>query len=55
MLNTLKIYNQLSETLDAAAKAIADVLRSIYEDLQNSVIKAAFQDLTNTINELAEA
>ncbi|MFQ5639678.1 MAG: hypothetical protein ACE5IR_16970 [bacterium] len=56
MINTLKIFDQLQSALDpAAAKAIAEVLGVIYEDLQNTVTKTEFNDLKNIVKELADA
>ena len=56
MIDTLKIYETLQKSLDPkAAKAIADILSSIYADLQNTVTKQEFNELTQVVRELAEA
>jgi predicted nuclease with TOPRIM domain len=56
MINTFKIYEELSETLDdASARKLSGILGSFYEDLQNIVTKVEFNELRNTVNELAEA
>ncbi len=56
MINTLKIYEELAQTMeDAAARRLASVLGMIYEDLQNTVTKVEFNELRGTVRELAEA
>ncbi len=56
MINTLKIYNELSQTMDAtAAKKIAEVIGLVYEELQNAVTKVEFNELKEVVKDLAEA
>ncbi|MGC8658413.1 MAG: hypothetical protein ACP5U1_05005 [Desulfomonilaceae bacterium] len=56
MLNTLKIFNELKQTMDpAAAEKIVDVIGSIYDELKNSVTKSEFNELKVVVGELAEA
>ncbi len=56
MINTFKLYEELSETLDdASARKLSSILGSFYEDFQNIVTKAEFTELKNTVHELAEA
>jgi uncharacterized phage infection (PIP) family protein YhgE len=56
MLNTLKIYEELKETLEpTAAKKITEILGTIYEELRNTVTKEDFKELKATVQELAEA
>ncbi len=56
MLHTLKIYEELQKALDpAAAKIITEILAGIYNDLQNTVTKAEFNELKEVVHELAEA
>lgn len=55
MINTLKIFDQLQTALDpTAAKTIADIFGTIYEDLQNTVTKTEFNELKEVVKELAE-
>jgi len=56
MINTIKIYNELSQTMDAtAAKKIAEVIGLVYEELQNAVTKVEFNELKEVVKDLAEA
>lgn len=56
MINTLKIFDELKEAMDAsAAKKITEVIGKVYDELQNTVTKAEFNDLRNIVKELAEA
>lgn len=56
MINTLRIYEELSQTMEPkAAHKLASVLGLIYEDLQNTVTKAEFNDLRQVVRDLAEA
>lgn len=56
MLNTLKIYEELKETLEpTAARKIAEILGTIYEELKNTVTKEDFRDLKSVVVELAQA
>jgi chromosome segregation ATPase len=56
MINTLKIYDTLQQTLEpTAAKAIADIFGLIYEDLQNTVTKSDFTELKEIVRDLGEA
>ena len=56
MLNTLKIYEELKETLEpTAAKKITEILGTIYEELRNTVTKEDFKELKAVVQELAEA
>ena len=55
MINTLKIFNDLKQTMDpSAAEKIVDVITSVYEELQNSVTKTEFNELKEIFKELAE-
>ena len=55
MINTLKIFNDLKQTMDpTAAEKIVDVITSVYEELQNSVTKTEFNELKEIVKELAE-
>jgi len=56
VINTLKIFDELKEAMDAsAAKKITEVIGKVYDELQNTVTKAEFNDLRNIVKELAEA
>lgn len=56
MINTLKIFNELKETIESsAAQKIAEVIGMVYEELQNTVTKKEFKELTDVVKELAEA
>ncbi|MFQ5709601.1 MAG: hypothetical protein ACE5HO_19265, partial [bacterium] len=56
MINTLKIYEDLKETVEpAAAKKFAEIFGMIYEDLQNTVTKTEFNELKAVVKDLAEA
>jgi hypothetical protein len=56
MINTLKIFNDLKQTMDpTAAEKIVDVIGAVYEELRNSVTKVEFNELKEVVKELAEA
>ena len=56
MINTLKIYEELQGTMaPEAAQRIAKAMGTIYEDLQNTVTKKEFGELTGVVQDLAEA
>lgn len=56
MLNTFKIYDELTTTMDvAAARKITEVITLVYEDLQNTATKQEVQDLRDVVHELAQA
>jgi hypothetical protein len=56
MINTLRIFNDLKQTMDPiAAEKIVDVIGSVYDELRNSVTKVEFNELKEVVKELAEA
>jgi DNA repair exonuclease SbcCD ATPase subunit len=56
MINTFKIYEELAPSMgEEPARRLTSVLGLIYEDLQNTVTKAEFNELRVTMQELAEA
>ncbi|MCZ7637800.1 MAG: DUF3782 domain-containing protein [Verrucomicrobia bacterium] len=56
MLDTLQIYQELSETLgQPAAQKIASLLGVMYRDLQQTVTKDDFRELKQTVSDLASA
>ena len=56
MINTLKIFDELKETIDvSAARKIAEIIGVVYEELKNTVTKVEFNELKEVIKELAEA
>src|SRR3972149_5133301 len=56
MINTLKIFEELKETIKpSAAKKIAEVVGKVYEELSNVVTKVEFNELRDVVRELAEA
>lgn len=56
MINTLRIYNELKQTMEAnAAEKIAAIMGRMYEELLNTVTKDEFHDLKQVVKELAEA
>lgn len=56
MLNTLKIYEELKETLEPrAVRKITEILGTIYEELKNTITKEDFRELKAVIGNLAEA
>ena len=56
MINTLKIFEELKETIEpSAAKKIAEVVGKVYEELSNVVTKVEFNELRDVVRELAEA
>ena len=55
MINTLKIFNDLKQTMDpAAAEKIVDVIGAVYEELKNSVTKTEFNELKEIVGDLAD-
>ena len=56
MLDTLQIYQELSETLgQPAAQKLASLLGVMYRDLQQTVTKDDFRELKQTVSDLASA
>lgn len=56
MINTLRIYDDLKETMEPdAARKITQVFTLIYEDLQNTVTKVEFNELKAVVQKLADA
>ncbi|MCL5674409.1 MAG: chordopoxvirus fusion protein [Candidatus Omnitrophica bacterium] len=56
MIDTLKIFDELKETMDpSAAKKIAEILGAIHEEVVNTVTKEEFKELKYIVAELAEA
>jgi hypothetical protein len=56
MINTLKIFNDLKQTMDpAAAEKIVDVIGAVYDELNNSVTKVEFNELKEVVKELTQA
>lgn len=56
MIDTLKIFEDLKQTLEpSAAKKIAEVLGTIYEELRNTVTKEDFKELKDIVSELTQA
>ena len=56
MLNTLRIYEELSQVIDPkAAQKFASVLGAMYEDLQNTATKDDLNALQKVVGDLAEA
>jgi len=56
MLNTFKLYSNLSESMEpASAKAITEAIGELYEELKNSVTKTEFGELREIVRDLAEA
>ena len=56
MIDTLKIYTELSQTMDSSsAKKIAETIGLVYRELQNTVTKTEFNELKEVVKELAEA
>jgi myosin heavy subunit len=54
VINTLRIYEELSEVMDPKpAQKLASVLGLIYEDLQNTVKRSDFEALQRVVGELA--
>ncbi|NLH71746.1 MAG: hypothetical protein GX456_01675 [Verrucomicrobia bacterium] len=54
MINTLRIYEELSEVMDPRpAQKLASVLGLIYEDLQDTVKRSDFEALQRVVSELA--
>jgi DNA repair ATPase RecN len=56
VISSLKIYEELSETMDpTAARKLASILDSLYQDVKQTVTRADFQELQGVVRELAEA
>jgi hypothetical protein len=56
VIDTLQIYHDLAETMDeAAARKLAATIGSIYNELQQTVTKADFQELKEAVTGLAQA
>lgn len=56
MIDTLQLYHELRQAMDAAAaEKIAETIGRVYEELRNSVTKTEFNDLRQVVGELAEA
>ncbi len=56
MIDTLRIYEELRETLsDAAARKLALIMGRVYEELANVVTKEDFSELKKTVQSLADA
>lgn len=56
MIDTLEFFEELKEALEpTAAKKIAELMGKLYRELSNTVTKAEFRELTETVKELAEA
>jgi predicted nuclease with TOPRIM domain len=56
MIDTLQIYDELKQTMDAAAaKKIAEIIGMVYAELRNSVTKVEFNELKDVVRDLAEA
>jgi len=56
MIDTLKIYNQLKETLNEdSARVIVEIFKKIYDELQNNVTKTEFKELSEIVQNLAKA
>jgi len=54
VINTLRIYEELSEVMDPRpAQKLASVLGLIYEDLQDTVKRSDFEALQRVVSELA--
>ncbi len=55
MINTLKIYNDLSETMgEQSARKLAEVIGAMYEELLNTVTKNDFNELKDIVKGLAD-
>jgi predicted transcriptional regulator len=56
VISSLKIYEELSETMDpTAARKLASILDSLYQDVKQTVTRADFEELKGVVRELAEA
>lgn len=56
MLNTLRLFHELETTLDTrAAQTIADIIGRVYDDLQDTVTKTEFRELTAIVQDLGAA
>src|SRR3990167_2632534 len=55
MINTLKIYHELSETMgEQSAKKLAEVIGGMYEELLNTVTKKDFNGLKDIVKDLVD-
>ena len=53
MINTLRMFDELQETMDvAAAKKIAEIIGLVYEDLQHTATKADLNDVKNDLKDV---
>ncbi len=56
MINTLQIYNELKQTMEAeAAEKIASIIGLVYEELRQTVTKVEFNELKEVVRDLAQA
>jgi hypothetical protein len=56
VIDTLRLYEDLSESLEpAAARKIASVVGSVYEELSQAVTKTDLQEVRDVVGELAQA
>lgn len=56
MFNTLRVYDELSQTMDKqTARNLVNVMSAMYDELRNSVTKEEFAELKKVVQELAEA
>jgi DNA repair exonuclease SbcCD ATPase subunit len=56
VISSLKIYEELSETMEpTAARKLASILDSLYQDVKQTVTRADFEELKGVVRELAEA
>ena len=56
MINSLRLYEELSQTMDAAAaKKIVEAISLVYEELRNSVTKTEFNELKEIVRDLGQA
>ena len=53
MIDTLRMFDELQETMDvAAAKKIAEIIGLVYEDLQHTATKADLNDVKNDLKDV---
>jgi vacuolar-type H+-ATPase subunit I/STV1 len=56
VISSLKIYEELSETMEPnAARKLASILDSLYQDVKQTVTRADFDELKAVVRDLAEA
>jgi len=54
MINTMKMYEELSETMDSkSAKKIVEMMSYMYEEIQNTVTKTEFNELKDIVKDLS--